>query len=54
MGECKDSLEHSMDVKLSMGAGKACQRPHKSTEVTFQNSLWRCFRAGLGFLGFKF
>ena len=52
MGECRCSREYSMDGRLSMGAGKAYPRPFKSTEVSFQNSLWWCFRAGLGSLGF--
>ena len=54
MGECRCSREYSMDGRLSMGAGKAYPRPFKSTEVSFQNSLWWCFRAGIGFLGFFF
>ena len=46
MGECRCSREYSMDGRLSMWAGKAYPRPFKSTEVSFQNSLWWCFRAG--------
>ena len=52
MGECRCSREHSMDaIRLSMGTGKAYPSRHlKSSEVSFQiNSLWWCFRAGLGF-----
>ena len=48
---CKVSLEHLMDGRLSMGAGKAYPRPFRITEANMPNFLWLCFRAGLGFVG---